>query len=266
MEEAGISINFKLYDENGGDYLVTMRGETADKWPEVLQERKKLVDWAAGKGLSVAAGRQSEARSTGNGAPKTNGGGNNTANSQFKEFDATQIIKTFDDDGNLRIKLKGKPFEKFGVPVYEEDFGILGMDVHELHTGPSPFAHRVRAILKDDGNPRKVVELMPSKIQQAIGNAIRAKFPQAKIVQNCRPDWLVSGAGERLELDFYLPWLRIAFEVQGRQHERFVKNFHGTREGFDAQLRRDVEKRRLCEDFGVRLYSVASLEEFQEAL
>jgi hypothetical protein len=158
MEEAGISINFKLYDEQGGDYLITMRGETADKWPEVLQERKKLVDWAAGKGLSVAQGRQANAGANGSAAPKSNGGGNKADN--FKEFDAAQIIKTFDDDGNLRIKLKGKPFEKFGVPVYEEDFGILGVDVHELHTGPSPFNHRVRAILKDDGNPRKVVEVL----------------------------------------------------------------------------------------------------------
>jgi hypothetical protein len=159
MEEAGFSLTFKLYDAQGGDYLVTMRAEAADKWPEVLQERKKLVDWAAGKGLSVAAGHGAAKQS--DSSPRMNGSnGSKTSGDQFKDFDATQIIKTFDDNGNLRIKLKGHPFEKFGVPVYEEDFSILGLDIDQLKPGAHEFNHRVRAILKDDGNPRKVVEVL----------------------------------------------------------------------------------------------------------
>jgi hypothetical protein len=105
---------------------------------------------------------------------------------------------------------------------------------------------------------------MPSKIQTQIGAAIRAKFPHCRIVQNSRPEWLVTPDGQRLELDFYLPWLRIAFEVQGVQHERYVKKFHGDKEGFASQLLRDSEKRRLCGDYGVCLYCVANLKDFQD--
>lgn len=79
---------------------------------------------------------------------------------QYKEFDASQIIKTFGDDGELRIKIKGHPFNTYGVPVYEEDFSILGLDIDELKPGSHPFNHRVKAILKDDGNPRKIVEVL----------------------------------------------------------------------------------------------------------
>jgi hypothetical protein len=79
---------------------------------------------------------------------------------QYKEFDAHTLIKTYDDNGELRVKIKGAPFEKFGVPVYEEDFSILGIDLDELKPGAHAFSHRVKAVLKDDGNPRKIVEVL----------------------------------------------------------------------------------------------------------
>lgn len=81
-------------------------------------------------------------------------------NGQYKEFDAHTLIKTYDDNGELRVKVKGRPFEKFGVPVYEEEFDILPVDLDDLQPGAHPFSHRVKAILKDDGNPRKIVEVL----------------------------------------------------------------------------------------------------------
>lgn len=155
MQEAGFSLTFKMLDEHGGDYLVTMRAETAEGWPLVLQERKKLVDMALAKGWTLAVGREQPTNGKSTSKPNVN-----NSDGSFKDFDATQIIKTFDDNGNLRIKVKGHPFEKFGVPVYEEDFSILGIDVDQLKPGAHEFSHRVRAVLKDDGNPRKIVEVL----------------------------------------------------------------------------------------------------------
>lgn len=43
-----------------------------------------------------------------------------------------------------------------------------------------------------------------SKLQRHTGNELRARFAKYGIVENTRPDWLVSSKGERLELDFCL--------------------------------------------------------------
>jgi len=65
------------------------------------------------------------------------------------------------------------------------------------------------------------------------------------------------GNGTRLELDFYIPDLRIAIEVQGSQHYEYIPHFHGDREGFRRQVERDDHKRSTCWRMGVRLIEVS---------
>lgn len=50
----------------------------------------------------------------------------------------------------------------------------------------------------------------------------------------------------RLSLDFYLPHHNLAFEFQGVQHDKYIQHFHGDREGFERQLKRDARKRQWC--------------------
>jgi hypothetical protein len=145
LPEAGFSITFEMFDPDGCKHLITMRAETAEQWTYVMPHRKAFVEKAKSTGWTVGNNRP---------APKpadhSNGGG------QYKEFQASQLIKTFDDSGKMLIKIKGGQYEKFGVPVYEEDFDALGIDLDELKPGSHPFNHRVKAVLKDDGNPGRL--------------------------------------------------------------------------------------------------------------
>jgi hypothetical protein len=51
---------------------------------------------------------------------------------------------------------------------------------------------------------------------------------------------------ERLWLDFFLPHHKLAFEYQGRQHDEFVKLFHGDQKGFEKSQARDSRKKDWC--------------------
>jgi len=58
--------------------------------------------------------------------------------------------------------------------------------------------------------------------------------------------------GHRLYFDFFIRELGVFVEVQGEQHERFIKHFHSDKAGFDAQRSRDnlkiqyVEEKKQC--------------------
>jgi hypothetical protein len=54
-------------------------------------------------------------------------------------------------------------------------------------------------------------------------------------------------AGTRMSLDFYNANKKIAIEVQGAQHTKYVPFFHQRRSNFASQVRRDDDKRKFCE-------------------
>lgn len=68
--------------------------------------------------------------------------------------------------------------------------------------------------------------------------------------------------GIRLFFDFYIKELGVFIEVQGQQHSKFVKHFHGTAENFRAQKIRDnlkieyVQENNMCL---VRLYDTEKI-------
>jgi hypothetical protein len=53
--------------------------------------------------------------------------------------------------------------------------------------------------------------------------------------------------GTRLTLDFYNANKKIAVEVQGRQHTKYIEFFHQNKINFLHQLKRDQVKERFCE-------------------
>lgn len=54
--------------------------------------------------------------------------------------------------------------------------------------------------------------------------------------------------GQKLFFDFYIRELGVYIEVQGQQHSRFVKHFHGDKESFLKQKYRDNLKIQYVEE------------------
>lgn len=75
-------------------------------------------------------------------------------------------------------------------------------------------------------------------------------FPLPKV----RPKWLVNPTTRRsLELDMYNAERRLAFEVDGAQHEVYTPHFHGNKDHFQYRKLLDKLKNELCHENGVRL-------------
>lgn len=65
--------------------------------------------------------------------------------------------------------------------------------------------------------------------------------------------------GSRMSLDFFIPSRRLAIEVQGEQHIKFIKYFHGNRaidKSFAEQKMRDASKNLWCENNKIRLVEI----------
>ena len=71
-------------------------------------------------------------------------------------------------------------------------------------------------------------------------------------------------AGTQLTLDFYNHTKKIAIEVQGAQHLKFVKHFHKTRANFVRQIRRDNKKMDFCELNDIKLIEIYPDDELSE--
>jgi len=62
--------------------------------------------------------------------------------------------------------------------------------------------------------------------------------------------------GSRLSLDFYNANKKIAIEVQGQQHTKYVEFFHQNRFKYLDQLKRDQNKEKFCEINNIVLVAI----------
>ena len=72
--------------------------------------------------------------------------------------------------------------------------------------------------------------------------------------------------GTRLTLDFYNANKKIAVEVQGAQHTKYVKFFHKNHFKYSDQLKRDEKKLHFCQANGIKLAEVYPQDEIQASL
>jgi hypothetical protein len=72
--------------------------------------------------------------------------------------------------------------------------------------------------------------------------------------------------GTRLSLDFFNANKKIAIEVQGQQHFKYVKFFHGNRINYLNQIKRDVKKDEFCQLNNIRLMEIYPTDELSSEL
>lgn len=114
--------------------------------------------------------------------------------------------------------------------------------------------------LRESKYPVKTKETCKSKIQYACGQLIRKRFPLDMILED------VYVPVERIYLDFYLPNRKLAFEVQGQQHGKYIPFFHNSQQDFRESIQRDERKAKWCEINKIELVTVDSTEQLIEYL
>lgn len=105
-----------------------------------------------------------------------------------------------------------------------------------------------------------------SKLQEYTTRKVFETIPHLEIKENYRPYWLNGNGTGRLELDIYIPELKIAIEVQGAQHYIYIPYFHNDYNGFLEQQRRDNIKRDICSIENIELIEVSNYSEAREAI
>lgn len=74
-------------------------------------------------------------------------------------------------------------------------------------------------------------------------------------------------AGTKLSLDFYNANKKVAVEVQGKQHTKYVPFFHGKNKiNYINQLKRDQDKLKFCELNDIQLIEIYEEDELNEKL
>lgn len=114
----------------------------------------------------------------------------------------------------------------------------------------------VENVCRTEFGYRKVGETWVSETQ--LFNIIRKIFPKETLIRHYRPNWL-----EHLELDIFIPELKIAFEYQGQQHYYPIKTWGGEKAFIELQ-KRDKFKKELCMKNLIRLIEINYTEPLTE--
>ncbi|KKM75725.1 hypothetical protein LCGC14_1387390 [marine sediment metagenome] len=99
-----------------------------------------------------------------------------------------------------------------------------------------------------------------SKLADLLEKTLHDLFPHNRIIK----EHYVNYKDERLFFDFFIKEFNMLIEVQGAQHYKFVKHFHGDKEGFTNQKKRDNLKKAYCEENNLSLMEIRSEDEVGE--
>jgi glutaredoxin len=103
----------------------------------------------------------------------------------------------------------------------------------------------------------------PSKNQDFLYNIIKRLYPKENIEYNIKYEFLKFSNGRKMELDIYLPEIKIAFEYQGEYHFlNEIKHIFRNRSSswceryYEKITTRDEEKRIACNNNGIILIEI----------
>ena len=96
--------------------------------------------------------------------------------------------------------------------------------------------HSLREFWYPNKYPIKEEENMSNCQSNVLDEVEKLIDNKYKVFSNCRPDWMKNPfTGKNLEIDIYLPELKLAIEVDGPQHHEYNLHFHGSKKEFDEQ-------------------------------
>lgn len=108
-------------------------------------------------------------------------------------------------------------------------------------------------IIKWDGKSR-------SKFQEEVKKFLKKYWKGDVVFEELKV------VGTRLTLDFFNANKRIAIEVQGQQHFKYIPFFHGNRGNYLNQIKRDVKKIQFCELNEIKLIEIYPKDELSKEL
>lgn len=118
------------------------------------------------------------------------------------------------------------------------------------------FTTKIENIVRQEFGFRNVGEAWVS--ETVLYQIVTRLLVNQEMLRHHRPDWL-----EGLELDIYVPALKLAFEYQGQQHFHPIDRWGGVQGLQDLQTR-DAYKAKLCESLGINLITVDYTEPLTE--
>lgn len=101
-----------------------------------------------------------------------------------------------------------------------------------------------------------------SEISEKVYSLLKKCFRHNIIIK----EYYVKFKGVKLFFDFYIKDLGVFIEVQGEQHARFVKHFHGDREGYLMSKNRDNLKIEYAQENNILLVQIDYNEKLTEFL
>jgi hypothetical protein len=102
---------------------------------------------------------------------------------------------------------------------------------------------------------------MVSKLADATREFLKKIFPHNLIFE----EYYINYKDTRLFFDFYIKEIDVLIEVQGRQHNNFVKHFHDNKEGFLDSKRRYNLKKAYCQKTDTVLIEIRSEKELERS-
>lgn len=143
-------------------------------------------------------------------------------------------------------KLAAKHSGKWISNCYDNVNSVLEWECSEGHTFPM----RVRNVIAGSWCNICGNGLSERLCRAVLEHLFGVRFPR------CRPKWLLSAAGARMELDGYSEELALAFEYQGIQHYKPVLKFKSDSHKLAALQERDRLKASICTSRKVTLLQI----------
>lgn len=162
----------------------------------------------------------------------------------------------------------------------QEILDLLEMDPNSFHESRQRLAkqdfYKAYELSKEfDKQKRRVWRVIENEVRRKFGHKkigeawtsetilyyiVQSLLPKKTILKHHRPDFL-----EGLELDIYIPDLKIGIEYQGIQHYKPVKHWGGE-EALRKCQERDIRKRKICKSLGIKIIYFTYDEDLSEQL